>query len=272
MLQYAVWAWYGKLSSVRKPKPILASPRNIRNTINVLLSQGADLHALSASGHTILDGLVLNIIRFDGRAHALEWLDSCLEEWFNELADLNISVKDYIDRERLLHEDMYHDLGLGLHMFICFDENADPRVWTEFQGPQEREINEFVDHIAKCAIWPEWQRRYARPKPLEPKNYKRFSQEMIVLKECTRLPFDSIQANSPNESQEVGIIAQAMSLWNQVDEIGAKYFAFAIRCRVEFSFYIILLTGMLGCSYLVRFWIATCFFMTLKLFQDIISY
>jgi hypothetical protein len=154
MLQYAVWVWYEELSSVRKPKHM---PTSLRNTINVLLSQGADLHALSASGHTILDGLVLNIIRFDnGCARPLELLDSCMEEWFNQLADLNISVKDYIDRERILHEGMYHDLGLGLYLFICFDENADPKIWTEFQGPEEREKNEFVDHIARCTIWPEW--------------------------------------------------------------------------------------------------------------------
>jgi hypothetical protein len=96
---------------------------------------------------------------------------------------------------------------------------------------------------------------------------------MIVLKECSGPPLDRLETISSNQLQrEVGILARMMPILDQVFEVKDRCFAFAIRYRVEFTFYIVLLAGLFGCSYLARFWVATAFFMVLKLFQDTILY
>ena len=146
MLQYAVCSWYDRLLNTDDTwfpwkssdlRELLKIPVSPVRTIKTLLDQGTNINAQSVSGHTILDGLCLNLVQIDGSARRQQHLDSCMETWIGVLQDLGFSSNDYIRHERALHENVELDLGLGLHMELRFDENAAPWIWSVFQGPEE---------------------------------------------------------------------------------------------------------------------------------------
>ena len=83
MLQLAVWTWSTKFFNSKDrlyneyytPLPwdgYLEPNTYSVDTIKSLVELGAELHYRSGSGHTILDGLVLNLTQFDGSARPAE--------------------------------------------------------------------------------------------------------------------------------------------------------------------------------------------------------
>ncbi len=238
MIQFATWTWYEKLLRSYFPKlqwwngpltqPVPPSPVPI---IKTLLNHGADIYSLSTSGHSILDGLLLNLIQFDGAAHPPEVLSTCLETWLDIVQQLGFNLEDYIHREAALHENKYHDLGLGLHLNIYFNESTSPYIWIAFQGPEERARGLFVDHISKCSRWKEWQHTYSHPKPCPRRittKFRRIATEVIVLQGCVVSSKDSLRTTNATASQQTidtkGPIHSYSLLWKPRIWVFASFF------------------------------------------------
>jgi hypothetical protein len=246
-------------------------------TIRTLLDQGAHLHAQSVRGYTTLDGLCLNLVQLDGRARRHQHLSSRMETWLNIVEDLGFSARDYIRREATLHENMCHDLGLGLHMEFRFDEDTAPWIWSAFQGPEERERGEYVDQIDKCSIWPEWHRTYTltRPPPRRrPAKLLRGTTEIVVIKGSIGASEDILEIlptaefQYPNPRNTVNIPPHLLHLY-----LRARYrIDFASKFRWEFSLYIALILSFLGLRCFARLCGTTIFFMVLKCFEDTALY
>lgn len=156
MIQYAVWAWYTELlesfGTAAWGHPC-NTPRSIIPTIRILLDHGGDLDVLSGWGHTVLDGLVLDYIQFDGYKRLPESLASCLDTWLLVIEDFGFNLHGYVRHEANKQQGTWHDLGLGLRMILMFNEDQAPYVWTVFQRPEELEMYEYKIRISHCAIW-----------------------------------------------------------------------------------------------------------------------
>jgi hypothetical protein len=124
MIHYSVWVWYSKVLNI-KPKdtelPIYPLP-----AILSLLDHGINLHTQTTSGYTILDGLLLNLLQFDGSAWPQNILTLCFESWIRIVEQLGFDIKDYIRHEQASHQGISHGLGLNLKMVLHFNENASP--------------------------------------------------------------------------------------------------------------------------------------------------
>lgn len=284
MFQLAIWTWsdkyfksqdrlYKKTHAVGLSDYDTGLTRSCFKTIKSLLDHGAEFYCTSGSKHTILDDLVLDLVTFDFEARPAEILSSCLEIWLRLVQDLGFDLKDYIQHESAHHEGKSHDLGLGLRMILCFDVDHAPYIWRLFQGPQEREGNEFVDHISKCAIWHTWKRTYAllkpppRPKPslLQSRNV-----ELIILSEHS----SSAQEGSQT-GEQYAYPHQCRSICSDVEDslqslvqLAALYLNFIVRYRHEFSLYVCFLTLFFGFNYFACIWITAAFCMSLKVLHD----
>ena len=279
MLQCTVWHWYQKLlesytntipwKSIWDRQLEIKSPQA---SMKALLECGASLYSQSPSGHTILDGLLLNLTQFDGEPRTAEALASCMATWISVLLDLDFNINNYIQHERKLHEGRSHDLGLGILMEARFDENRKPHIWSVFQGPEERERNDFVDHISKCARWKTWQLTFTLPKPPpspRPARILTESAEIVILKGD---PASSLmQTPSPTGGfPEIFDKKTLSSYLTKSSRISLLYLEFAAQHRYEFSLYVFILSCLLGCRYLARFCMTLGFYLMLKLVLEFI--
>ena len=277
MLQYAVCSWYDRLLNTddtwfpwksSDSRELLKIPVSPVRTIKTLLDQGTNINAQSVSGHTILDGLCLNLVQIDGSARRQQHLDSCMETWIGVLQDLGFSSNDYIRHERALHENVVLDLGLGLHMELRFDENAAPWIWSVFQGPEERDQQVYVDRIDKCAIWPEWHRTYTLPEQIPPHIPARLlsARTKIVILQRYEDPSETDLEYPHTDGFIPSTVAPPSSL-NLVWKMKELLYL-ATRFRYEFSFYVALALSFLGCGYFARLWGTAMFFALLKFFEE----
>jgi hypothetical protein len=245
MLQFTAWNWYNELLNYsfygyawgpswedrRAPGPPLT-------TMKALIRHGASLHALSGSGHTILGGLILNLIQFDGYGRPPEVLASGLESWLQVVQDLGYSLVEYIQFEAAART--FYNLGLGLYMTVRFNEENAPHIRVLFQGSQERERNEFVGHISKCVIWKEWQRIYTLPKPPQPSRYGKLQHdklEMVVIKEC---PLQDCPTSNqiPEIAQPTSVPVHLTFMLRTIYRNFIRFLYFVTRYRYEFTVYI----------------------------------
>jgi len=291
MIQYAVWSWYEKLlnSYERKfpyghfnhPPPAVPSPLA---AIKTLLDNGADFYCSESYVRSILRGLVGNIIQFDGDERPLEVTRACISAWLNLVQELGFDLKDYLRIEAEKQKGKCYSMGSGVEMFVCFDEDTTPHIWTVFQGPFERRMGVFVDRISKCANWKEWQFRHSLPKRPTPSKEQKFfeqSAEIFLVKKFCGCPSFGPHSNTCLETRHDTELSQA-PLTTSVSPLSTRkrrvisnllYYAISgRRYRHEFTFYVFVLACFFGCSYFARVWIAGVFFLALKLFQDAVAY
>jgi hypothetical protein len=293
MIQYAVWSWYDKLLNSYErgfpwghPKPEVPSPKA---AVQTLLAHGADFHCDGSPERSILKGLLGNIIQFNGEERPLEVMRACMSTWLKLVQELGFDLKDYIRIEARKRKGKWYEMGAGIQMFVCFDEDNVPHIWTIFQGPREREKNLFVDRISKCANWKEWQFRYALPEPLPRLKIQEILEQsaeiIVVQKQCGCPEFGTHlkSCNGPNVerrsdtelSQPSSSTLTSLLIPSRERRIVSTILYYTISARHyrhEFTFYVFVLACFFGCSYFARFWIAGGVFLALKLFQDTISY
>lgn len=293
MIQYAVWSWYDKLLNSYErvfpwghPQPEVPSPKA---AVQTLLAHGADFHCDGSPARSILKGLLGNIIQFDGEERPLEVMRACMSTWLKLVQELGFDLKDYIRIEAGKGKGKWYEMGTGIQMFVCFDEDNAPHIWTVFQGPREREKDLFVNRISNCANWKEWQFRYALPQPLprlKTQEILEQSAEIIVVQKqcgCPELGTCLKSCMDPNmESRSDTELSQPSSSTLTSLMIPSRkrrivwtilyYMISARHYRLEFTFYAFVLACFFGCSYFARFWIASGVFLALKLFEDTISY
>jgi hypothetical protein len=284
MLQYTVWVWYDKLLAAYSQGEELPPPPI--STIKTLLAHGADLHSLSTSGHTILDGMLLNFIKFDGYPYSVDTQQACKSCWMGALRELGFERyqrREYLARERDIHRNVPpHDLGLGFFMKVHFTHTplSEPQwFWGAFQGPEERNSKTFHSIVYECQIWRSWQLAFAIPKrPKPPPRHKSVSSttEIIVLKsttpDCdnTADEFASERENLQNLQAAKGIMHAQQLVWQLFQEI-RRGLACLSRYRYEFSAYVLITASILGFGYFARIWIAGIFFMSLRFFKESLS-
>lgn len=299
MIQLAVWSWYDNLLNSfdqrfpwinpgAEAQPVLWPLPSLKT----LLAYGADFHCKNNRIKGLLRGLIWNIVQFGGEERSPEATRTCMSRWLKLVQELGFDLKDYLRTEAEKQRGWYYNLGAGIQMTVCFNQDTEPHIWTIFQGPQERRKNVIVDRISECANWKEWQSLNALPKPLGlPKARKLLVQSaeiIVVQKYCGCSPVDAhlkpckhSDAESRNEirlsqtplrtttSTTTSTIA---SRTRRIVSTILYYMISAQRYRHEFTFYVFVLACFFGCSYLARFWIAGGFFLTFKLLQDAISY
>jgi hypothetical protein len=297
MIQCTVWTWYDKLldSYDRSPwhpdstKEVRLVPSPLA-TMKTLLTNGADFYCNASLAQTVLTGLVLNIVQFDGEERPLEVTRACMSTWLELVQELGFDLKTYLRTEAKKQEGRYYDIDVGIRVIVCFDEDTIPPIWTVFQGPQERERGVVVDRISQCANWREWQWFFSiRKPPRLPKVYKiwQHTAEIILVKECD-CPISDAHAKCCEGSSKEGEDATELppttqNLWSllfstnplrkrRITSTMVCYLISASRYRYEFTFYIFLLACCFGCRYLARLWIAGGFFLIFKILQDSISY
>lgn len=296
MIQCAVWTWYDRLldsydrkfpwhpDSMKRTR-LVPSPLV---TIKTLLTNGADFYCNSSLVPTLLTGLVLNIVQFDGEERPLEVTRACMSTWLKLVQELGFDLKTYLRMEAEKQEGTYYDIGIGIRMTVCFDEDTIPHIWTLFQGPQERDRGAVVYRISQCANWKEWQRLYCLPKPPRlPKGYYKIwqqSKNYILVRQCNCdaqgkcrggslcIKEDENATELPQTTQNLRSLLFSTNASRRIISTMVCYLISASRYRYEFTFYTFLLACFFGCSYLARLWIAGGFFLTFKILQDTISY
>lgn len=275
MLQCAVWTWYHKLlgsyyrhlpwrSKNHQPQKHILTPHQ---SIKTLLERGTSLHCQRGSNHTSLDGLLQNIIQFDGNARPFEVLVSCMNAWICLLRDLGVNTNEYIKQEMKLQAGRSHDLGLGIFMEARFDEHKTPHIWAVFQGPEEKGKNEFVDHISKCQRWSQWQQKYAIPKRPDPVRMSVDETEIILVNGCVTNhsePVLTLEENNMRASSQ----KMVPSYFTRLRCKTWRSLRFLARYRYEFSLYAFVLTWVLGWQFLTQFYFTLSFYLILKLLQD----
>ena len=286
MLQYAIWSWYDTLLNSygrNKDYPPVPSPFA---TIQTLLADSPNHHSKVAPIHTVLKGLVQNILHFNGRERSLDVMRSCMSTWLDLVQDLGFNLKDYLRAESEIHKGKRYKMGSGVAMFVCFDENTAPHIWTVFQGPIEREMGVFVDCISKCANWKKWHVHHSLPKrPRKEEKFWEQSSEIILIKNhcgCPDFIAHMASCNSSNrpsgqdaEPSQVTPIPPASLASSKKRRVITRMLHYVIsgrRYRHEFTLYVFVLACFFGCSYVARFWISGGFFLALNLLQDIIAY
>lgn len=276
MLQLALWTWSTKFFNSKDrlyneyytPLPwdgYLEPNTYSVDTIKSLVELGAELHCRSGSGHTILDGLVLNLTQFDGSARPAELLTSCIDGWLSIIRDLGIDVREYIRYEAEQHDGEFHDLGYGLRVKLCFDMENSPHVYAGFQGPQEIARQQFVDHISQCAVWPAWQRAFALPKPPHRPRLPAFPappDELIIINEQEITAGDD-KESFRSQTDPVRTLSPIYNMQNLI-RFSVEYAGFLAQNRHEFAIYTFVLTSIWGFDYLSRFGITTMFFVALE--------
>ena len=281
MIHYAVWTWYDRLlgSNDTGHLPYGGIPK-VRQvdpsaTIRSLLDHGVDLHARTTSGHTILDGLLPNLVQFDGSARPRGVLRSCFSLWVSLVQQLGFDIREYIHREQAIHDGVSHDLGLGLTMELRFTDSSSPWAWPVFQGPEERDRGEFVCHISQCCIWPEWQRKFALPKRPPPRPLESLlsdSTEIVVLHSSVnsdqplKLPDPEINDNC-TRCVDYLIAYISRSLWR-----ARCYAVLGARYRLEFTFYFAALVSLLGFGYFTRLWTAWIFYVFFRAVERLVVF
>ena len=280
MLHYALWGWFDRLSGENDPTfhgvsswPDRASGSPL-STVKVLLDHGADIHARSTSGHTILDGLVFNFIQFDSFARPPEVLARTMNAYLDLIKAAGISLLEYIRREEELHAGILYDLGIGLHMKLRFDENKSPPVSAAFQGPEEQERDEFMDHITKCFIWNRWREVYTVPK-LQPRNIRAKYIPMaapIVIRNGSCDVSGKVLSNQAQDNETTAFTFQHLSiqLTNFLRTAKQRLIS-SSKYRFEFSVYVLFLSSIFGWGYFARFLMTSAVYATLK-FAEKLTY
>ena len=288
MIQCAVWSWYDKLLNSYDRRTVIKPVPSPLATIKTLLAHGSNAHSETSPIHTLLRGLLLNLIQFDGEERPPEVMRECMSRWLELVQELGFNLKDYLRTEAKIHKGRCYKMGLGIQMTICFDEANLPHIWTVFQGPLEREMNIYMDRISKCAIWKEWRALYSLPKPPPPPKVQELSgwsaEIILVKKQCGCPSFDthlkSCEGSSKENKHETELSRSLPSTFAsttpskkcRIVSMILYYMISARRYRHEFTFYVFVLACFFGFSYFTRFWITGFFFLALKLFQDTISY
>lgn len=289
MIQCAVWSWYDKLLNSYDRRTVIKPVPSPLATIKTLLAHGSNAHSETSLIHTLLKGLLLNVLQFDGEERPPEVMRECMSRWLELVQELGFNLKDYLRTEAKIHKGRCYKMGLGIQMIMRFDEANLPHIWTVFQGPFETEMNKYRDRISECAIWKEWRALYSLPKPPPPPKVQElsgWSAEIILVKKQYGCPsFDTHlkSCNGPNmESRSESELSQSSSSTLASLMIPSRkrrivwtilyYMISARHYRHEFTFYAFVLACFFGCSYFARFWIAGVFFLALKLFEDTISY
>jgi hypothetical protein len=258
--------------------------------MKTLLTNGADFYCNASLVQTLLTGLVLNIVKFDGEERPLEVTRACMSTWLELVQELGFDLKTYLRTEAKKQEGRYYNIGAGIRVIVCFDEDTIPHIWTVFQGPQERERGVVVDRISQCANWREWQWFFSLPKPPRlPKAYYKIwqqSQDFILVRQCNCDAHGKCRGGSwciKEDENATELPQTTQNLWGllfstkpsrkrKIISTMVCYLISATRYQYEFTFYTFLLACFFGCSYLARLWIAGGFFLTFKILQDTISY
>jgi hypothetical protein len=293
MIQYAVWTWYDNLLNSyderfpnHDPAEEFKSVPSPLATIETLIAYGADLYCNGNLVKSLLRGLVLNIVQFDGEERPLNVSRYCMSRWLELVRQLGFDLKDYLRIEAEKQKGRCYNIGAGIIMIVCFDEDTAPHIWTVFQGPSEREKNVVVDRLTSCANWKEWQFLFALPKPPPPLKTQEIlgqSVDIIVVQKQCACPEFGVHLKSckgPNIENKIdspqpspGTFTSAIpSRKRGIVSAILYYMISATRYRREFTFYVFVLVCFFGCSYFARVWIAGGFFLALKIFEDTISY
>jgi hypothetical protein len=290
MIQYAVWTWYDELLnsydrkfSGRYQLQLLQPISSPLATLKTLLAHGASLYAKTESMHELLDGMVLNIIQFDGDERPPAVLAAAMSIWLGLVQDLGFDLKDYLRAEAARLQGRYYYLGLGIRMIVCFNHDTAPHIWTIFQGHEERENDEFVDRISKCAIWKEWQKRYSLPRRLPQLKHQKLLEKstdiFLVKKRCSCSSGDShvdgcgdTEHSLTTQNPPSSLASLPSTRRRRIIQDIIYYIISGAPYRREFTFYALVLTCFFGCSCFARLWIAAGFFVILKLIQEICSY
>ena len=242
-------------------------PVDPRPTLRSLLDHGASLHDQTNLGYTLLDGMCLNILQFDGYARPQKTRAFAFRTWLGIVQELGFDIRQYIRRERIIHEGMSHDLRLGLTMEIRFREDPDPWAWSVFQGPEERNRGEFVDHIVECCVWPEWESKLATPKPpppWPPTILVRNPNALVVLQSCDD-PEDTFETLSQETTACPQRFTQLDIYFPTICWRLRHYALVGARYRAEFSFYFAVLLSLLGFGYFARICTTLFFYTSLKI-------
>jgi hypothetical protein len=275
MIHYAVWTWYSKLlgtSDSRYPWGRKSTdsefPFDPRPTLRSLIDHGANLHDQTTLGYTVLDGMCLNLLQFDGYSRSHRTRACAFRTWLNIVQELGFDIREYICRERDIHDGISHDLGLGLTLEIRFCTDPDPWAWSVFQGPEERERGDFVNHIASCSVWPEWKRRFATPKPPPPwpaTLLVRNPDAMVVLQSLDS-PEDASETPSRDTGNDSPRKFEQLDCYFPIICWKVRHYALmGARYRVEFSFYFAAIITLLGFGYFSRIWTTWIFYTSLKI-------
>jgi len=276
MLQCTVWHWYHKLldlyanhlpwQSIWDRQFEIKPPQT---AMRILLECGASLYLQSPSGHTILDGLLLNITQFDGAPRPAEALTECMGHWLCIIQELGFKRNHYIQHERKIHQGLSHDLGLGISMEARFDVNNKPHIWGVFQGPEERDKGVFVDHISKCARWRTWQLTFTLPKPPpRPKLARILSKEPRIIVINEELPYLGGHNIPPTWTVMDTLETTTLCHLDHASKVSLHFFRFAAQHPREYSFYVFVLTSFLGFGYLARVLMTLSCCLILKVVRD----
>jgi hypothetical protein len=213
-----------------------------------------------------------NIIQFDGHARSTEALAFCMRAWFAVLKDLNVDTTEYVECERKLHTGIFHDLGLGIRMEARFDEDTEPHIWAVFQGPEERARDEFVDNISKCARFKTWRQTYTSPiPPPRPKAMQILDVYYATLVYRGHPTHSRAQDSNPVVTTPPETIDRRLpSYLIRASKVPLHHLSFVAQHPREYLFYVFILTCILGCGYLTRFWMTLSFYLMLKLVRDIV--
>ncbi|KAF4635034.1 hypothetical protein G7Y89_g3062 [Cudoniella acicularis] len=224
----------------------------------------AEIWYSSYASHIIIkDGILLDIVHRNGKPYPSDVLSLCMGNWLNLLQDVGIDSKEYVRKERELHKNKVLELGLGIKMEARFSEETEPPyIWRVFQGHEEREKGEFVDHISKCADFEKW--RQMKPPPPLPKSATLLAnnQEMVANKEAAKSRGGDQafhQTNTVNANRNTSPKSVAEECCTILRSVG-----YATRYRHEFSAYVAASALFLGCQLLTSARITLCFYLTLN--------
>lgn len=276
MLQYTIWVWYDKLliwwersQGVQNPK--YPRPLFPLSTVKILLAHGADLHAQSTSGHTVVDGILLNFIKFNGYSYSYEIMEHCKQMFMFALKALGMDRQErqqFMAFEETIRKDLAsHELGHGLSMQVKFSQpGEEPWFWACFQGATERDSKTYHHHATDCVIWSTWQSGYAipkRPKPSRLYITVTKSSGIIVLNAASpdvekSKDFKPHQpASQPQERRT--ILESKEWLRKLYHDITWRLSRYA-KYRIEFSSYILIVTAFTCGGLLTRLCVVMAFY------------
>jgi len=233
-----------------------ASP-SMLSQLKTLRGCGADLHAKSRSGFTILQ-----IIWFSD----VMGVKSKLSKWIQTLEDIGDDVREYTRKESIICQNLRCNIRLGLKAELRFDEDVVPPIWIVFQGPEEEAEGVYRKKIEQCAIWPKWHEwiRKEQGRIYVPLNY-------VTPEYTTSIPDRQIPGSSPISTYRFprpSKLFKDFSLARLPPQKPLRYLILATRYRYEFTFYVFLLTSFLGYGYLQRLWISVLFMACLHALRE----
>ena len=159
-------------------------------------------------------------------------------------------------------------------MEIRFCEDLGPWAWSVFEGPEERQRGEFVDHITKGCIWPEWQREFALPKP-PPRPLLAFlavPSAIVHIKgsSCQGPPLDV--ASQETSDDLTPALSFPVADTSNIVWIAMRHAILGAGYRIEFSCYCAVIISLLGFGYFTRIWITGIFYMLLTFIEQLVSF